>query len=154
MPVVPHSSWSWVVEALGFTSEKPGKMDSRLIVLPLEVKLKKILIVFVFNNRRKKNTVERQPSCVDDTRIDAGDIVEKIVQSQNFSDSSNSEGQSVIFFSLSTFKCHSLTSPWCLFLLRQQLETVCLQRRNHCPQWDTACQQVHTKVLRYGFTNS
>lgn len=36
--------------------------------------------------------MERQPSCVDDTRIDADDIVEKIVQSQNFSDSSNNEG--------------------------------------------------------------
>lgn len=42
--------------------------------------------------RRKKDPVERQHSCVDDTRIDADDIVEKIVQSQNFSDSSNSEG--------------------------------------------------------------
>ncbi len=51
------------------------------------------LLMFVSpNNRRKKDTVERQPSCVDDTRIDADDIVEKIVQSQNFSDSSNSEG--------------------------------------------------------------
>lgn len=45
------------------------------------------------NNRRKKDTVERQPSCVDDTRIDADDIVEKIVQSQNFSDNSNNEGR-------------------------------------------------------------
>lgn len=37
--------------------------------------------------------MERQPSCVDDTRIDADDIVEKIVQSQNFSDNSNNEGR-------------------------------------------------------------
>lgn len=42
--------------------------------------------------RRKNDAVERQPSCVDDTRIDADDIVEKIVQSQNFSDNSNNEG--------------------------------------------------------------
>lgn len=45
------------------------------------------------NNRRKKDSVERQPSCVDNTRIDADDIVEKIVQSQNFSDSSSNEGR-------------------------------------------------------------
>ncbi|MEQ2245640.1 hypothetical protein ILYODFUR_030036, partial [Ilyodon furcidens] len=43
------------------------------------------------SSRRKKDAVESQPSCVDDTRIDADDIVEKIVQSQNFSDSSRDE---------------------------------------------------------------
>lgn len=36
--------------------------------------------------------MDSQRSCVDDTRIDADDIVEKIVQSQNFSDSSSDEG--------------------------------------------------------------
>lgn len=36
--------------------------------------------------------METQPTWVDDTRIDADDIVEKIVQSQNFSDVSNNEG--------------------------------------------------------------
>uniref|UniRef100_A0A4W6DMC3 Estrogen-induced osteoclastogenesis regulator 1b n=1 Tax=Lates calcarifer TaxID=8187 RepID=A0A4W6DMC3_LATCA len=56
-------------------------------------------LVFVSpNNRRKKDTVERQPSCVDDTRIDADDIVEKIVQSQNFSDSSNNEDSNLRLF--------------------------------------------------------
>uniref|UniRef100_A0A3B5A4X6 Family with sequence similarity 102 member A n=1 Tax=Stegastes partitus TaxID=144197 RepID=A0A3B5A4X6_9TELE len=50
------------------------------------------------SSRRKKDTVERQPSCVDDTRIDAGDIVEKIVQSQNFSDSSNNEDSNLRLF--------------------------------------------------------
>ncbi|KAJ4926062.1 hypothetical protein JOQ06_008246 [Pogonophryne albipinna] len=50
------------------------------------------------SSRRKKDQVERQPSCVDDTRIDAGDIVEKIVQSQNFSDSSNNEDSNLRLF--------------------------------------------------------
>lgn len=36
--------------------------------------------------------MERQPSCVDDTRIDADAIVDTIVKSQDF-DSSNNEGQ-------------------------------------------------------------
>lgn len=38
--------------------------------------------------------MEDQPTWVNDTRIDADDIVEKIVQSQNFSDISNMEGES------------------------------------------------------------
>lgn len=50
------------------------------------------------SSRRKKAPVERQHSCVDDTRIDAGDIVEKIVQSQNFSDSSNNEDSNLRLF--------------------------------------------------------
>nr|XP_046231394.1 protein FAM102A [Scatophagus argus] len=50
------------------------------------------------SSRRKKDTVERQPSCVDDTRIDADDIVEKIVQSQNFSDSSSNEDSNLRLF--------------------------------------------------------
>ncbi|KAI3361622.1 hypothetical protein L3Q82_001936 [Scortum barcoo] len=49
-------------------------------------------------SRRKKDTVKRQPSCVDDTRIDADDIVEKIVQSQNFSDNSNNEDSNLRLF--------------------------------------------------------
>lgn len=36
--------------------------------------------------------MENQPTWVDDTRIDADDIVEKIMQSQNFADVSNNEG--------------------------------------------------------------
>ncbi|KAM9322460.1 early estrogen-induced gene 1 protein-like isoform 2-T2 [Pholidichthys leucotaenia] len=50
------------------------------------------------SSRRKKDQVERQRSCVDDTRIDADDIVEKIVQSQNFSDSSNNEDSNLRLF--------------------------------------------------------
>ncbi|XP_068608858.1 early estrogen-induced gene 1 protein-like [Brachionichthys hirsutus] len=50
------------------------------------------------SSRRKKAHVERQPSCVDDTRVDADDIVEKIVQSQNFSDRSNSEDSNLRLF--------------------------------------------------------
>ncbi|XP_041667272.1 family with sequence similarity 102 member Ab [Cheilinus undulatus] len=49
-------------------------------------------------SRRKKDSVQRQPSCVDDTRIDADDIVEKIIQSQNFSDSSNNEDSNLRLF--------------------------------------------------------
>uniref|UniRef100_A0A3Q1I8Z7 C2 NT-type domain-containing protein n=1 Tax=Anabas testudineus TaxID=64144 RepID=A0A3Q1I8Z7_ANATE len=50
------------------------------------------------SSRRKKDSVERQPSCVDDTRIDADDIVEKIIQSQNFSDISNNEDSNLRLF--------------------------------------------------------
>ncbi|XP_040054083.1 early estrogen-induced gene 1 protein [Gasterosteus aculeatus] len=50
------------------------------------------------SSRRKKESVEKQPSCVDDTRIDADDIVDKIVQSQNFSDSSNNEDSNLRLF--------------------------------------------------------
>ncbi|KAJ0012783.1 hypothetical protein NQD34_017117 [Periophthalmus magnuspinnatus] len=50
------------------------------------------------SSRRKKVQVEKQHSCVDDTRIDADDIVEKIVQSQNFSDSSNNEDSNLRLF--------------------------------------------------------
>lgn len=42
--------------------------------------------------RRKQDTVENHPSWVNDTRMDADDIVEKIVQSQNFEDINNTEG--------------------------------------------------------------
>lgn len=36
--------------------------------------------------------MENHPSWVNDTRMDADDIVEKIVQSQNFEDINNTEG--------------------------------------------------------------
>lgn len=42
--------------------------------------------------RRKQDSVETHPSWVNDTRMDADDIVEKIVQSQNFADVNNTEG--------------------------------------------------------------
>ncbi|XP_077594126.1 early estrogen-induced gene 1 protein-like [Stigmatopora nigra] len=50
------------------------------------------------SSRRKNGLLERQPSCVDDTRFDADDIVEKIVQSQNFSDTSNNEDSNLQLF--------------------------------------------------------
>ncbi|KAM4532746.1 early estrogen-induced gene 1 protein-like [Fundulus diaphanus] len=50
------------------------------------------------SSRRKKDAVETRCSCVDDTRIDADDIVEKIVQSQNFSDSSSDEDSNLRLF--------------------------------------------------------
>eukprot|EP00062_Callorhinchus_milii_P014914 gi/632964563/ref/XP_007898458.1/ PREDICTED: protein FAM102A isoform X2 [Callorhinchus milii] len=49
-------------------------------------------------SRRKKETVESQPTWVDDTRIDADDIVEKIVQSQDFTDVSNAEDSNLRLF--------------------------------------------------------
>ncbi|XP_067868264.1 early estrogen-induced gene 1 protein-like isoform X1 [Heterodontus francisci] len=50
------------------------------------------------HRRRKKETVESQPTWVDDTRIDADDIVEKIVQSQDFTDVSNAEDSNLRLF--------------------------------------------------------
>lgn len=44
-------------------------------------------------HRRKKDSVESHPTWVDDTRIDADAIVEKIMQSQDFTDVSNNEGK-------------------------------------------------------------
>ncbi|KAJ0068207.1 hypothetical protein NL108_017511, partial [Boleophthalmus pectinirostris] len=41
--------------------------------------------------RRKQDSVESHPSWVNDTRMDADDIVEKIVQSQNFADMNHTE---------------------------------------------------------------
>ncbi|KAG5840763.1 early estrogen-induced gene 1 protein [Anguilla rostrata] len=49
-------------------------------------------------SRRKKDSVESHPTWVDDTRIDADDIVEKIVQSQNFADVSNNEDSNLRLF--------------------------------------------------------
>ncbi|TRY86356.1 hypothetical protein DNTS_016639 [Danionella cerebrum] len=49
-------------------------------------------------SRRKKDSVESHPTWVDDTRMDADDIVEKIVQSQNFADFSNNEDSNLTLF--------------------------------------------------------
>eukprot|EP00070_Physeter_catodon_P032088 XP_028338982.1 protein FAM102A isoform X4 [Physeter catodon] len=48
--------------------------------------------------RRKKDSVESHPTWVDDTRIDADDIVEKIMQSQDFTDGSNTEDSNLRLF--------------------------------------------------------
>ncbi|XP_037835331.1 protein FAM102A isoform X2 [Kryptolebias marmoratus] len=50
------------------------------------------------SRRKAPAAVERQRSCVDDTRIDADDIVEKIVQSQNFADINNTEDSNLRLF--------------------------------------------------------
>ncbi|XP_038671905.1 protein FAM102A-like [Scyliorhinus canicula] len=42
-------------------------------------------------SRRKKEAAESRPTQVDDTRVDADDIVEEIIRSQDFSQSSNTE---------------------------------------------------------------
>lgn len=49
-------------------------------------------------SRRKKDSVENHPTWVDDTRIDADDIVEKIVQSQNFADFCDIEDSNLTLF--------------------------------------------------------
>uniref|UniRef100_A0A4W4DZM7 C2 NT-type domain-containing protein n=1 Tax=Electrophorus electricus TaxID=8005 RepID=A0A4W4DZM7_ELEEL len=49
-------------------------------------------------SRRKMDSVESHPTWVDDTRIDADDVVEKIVQSQNFADASNNEDSNLRLF--------------------------------------------------------
>lgn len=48
--------------------------------------------------RRKHGSIESHPTWVNDTRIDADDIVEKIVQSQNFADVSNTEDSNLRLF--------------------------------------------------------
>lgn len=48
--------------------------------------------------RRKKDSVESHPTWVDDTRIDADDIVEKIMQSQDFTEGSNTEDSNLRLF--------------------------------------------------------
>ncbi|KAM8885609.1 early estrogen-induced gene 1 protein isoform 2-T2 [Spinachia spinachia] len=48
--------------------------------------------------RRKQDSVESAPSWVNDTRMDADDIVEKIVQSQNFADINNTEDSNLRLF--------------------------------------------------------
>nr|XP_020648949.1 protein FAM102A isoform X2 [Pogona vitticeps] len=50
------------------------------------------------SSRRKKDSVESHPTWVDDTRIDADDIVEKIMQSQDFTDVSNNEDSNLRLF--------------------------------------------------------
>lgn len=67
---------------------------------PLELHNKRekyniLTIASIFSSlclRRKQDSVESHPSWVNDTRMDADDIVEKIVQSQNFADINNTEG--------------------------------------------------------------
>uniref|UniRef100_A0A2K6GCH4 Estrogen-induced osteoclastosis regulator 1 n=1 Tax=Propithecus coquereli TaxID=379532 RepID=A0A2K6GCH4_PROCO len=48
--------------------------------------------------RRKKDSVESHPTWVDDTRIDADAIVEKIMQSQDFTEGSNTEDSNLRLF--------------------------------------------------------
>lgn len=76
-----------------------------------------LFLWFVFGptNRRKKEPVEKQPSCVDDTRIDADAIVDTIVKSQDF-DSSNNEGrpESRLFGSASVSASGSETCQTCI----------------------------------------
>jgi len=63
---------------------------TRVLVGPLRLD---VLLNSSFGvSRRKLDSVETHPSWVNDTRMDADDIVEKIVQSQNFADVNHTEG--------------------------------------------------------------
>lgn len=57
--------------------------------------------------------MESHPTWVNDTRMDADDIVEKIVQSQNFADVNNTEGT---VWSLVPFAPSQLLVSLCCFL--------------------------------------
>ena len=54
--------------------------------------------------------MESHPTWVDDTRIDADDIVEKIMQSQDFTDGSNTEGELPMLGRLRG-RCRQLRGP-------------------------------------------
>ncbi|KAM7415598.1 hypothetical protein PAMA_017900 [Pampus argenteus] len=67
-----------------------------LLLLYIYIKAQHVfLALFV---RRKQDSVESHPSWVNDTRMDADDIVEKIVQSQNFADINNTEDSNLRLF--------------------------------------------------------
>lgn len=84
--------------------------------------------------------MENHPSWVNDTRMDADDIVEKIVQSQNFADINNTEGR------LETREVKGQRSRLCLqnfaALSRQQPASVRQQRWNHGAQRHQTREQV------------
>lgn len=93
--------------------------------------------------------MESHPTWVDDTRIDADDIVEKIMQSQDFTDGSNTEGELPTPGGLGG-QCRLLRGS-CLLSLRpplcshrQQPPAVCEPRWLHHAEWHPAGQQVGT----------
>ncbi|XP_070706904.1 early estrogen-induced gene 1 protein-like [Pempheris klunzingeri] len=94
------SSSSSISCLFGHPSQVPSSSPTKPTPIKPERPPPPSAAVFMSNrsSRRKKDTVERQPSCVADTRIDADDIVEKIVQSQNFSDRSNNEDSNLRLF--------------------------------------------------------
>lgn len=70
----------------------------------------------------KQDSVESQLKRVDATRVDADDIVEKILQSQDFSLDSSAEGMEInkeawgkLVYITGLRKTHSLHSPCCLY---------------------------------------
>lgn len=68
----------------------------------------------------KQDSMESQLKRMDDTRVDADDVVEKILQSQDFTPSlmdSSAEGISTIFTALVSKTALAITKPACL---RQQ----------------------------------
>ncbi|KAJ3603636.1 hypothetical protein NHX12_028381 [Muraenolepis orangiensis] len=77
----------------------PSRLSRGLVVTVLCVVSSRGLVVTVLcvvsSRGRKQDSVESHPSWVNDTRMDADDIVEKIVQSHNFEDVNNTEGKQV-----------------------------------------------------------
>lgn len=95
--------------------------------------------------------MESHPTWVDDTRIDADDIVEKIMQSQDFTDGSNTEGERPTPGGLGG-QCRLLQGlPPCsssvlLCSRRQQPPAICEPRWLHHAEWHPAGQQVGMKA--------
>ncbi|XDV20750.1 hypothetical protein PO909_026015 [Leuciscus waleckii] len=118
-------------------------------------------------SRRKKDSVESHPTWVDDTRIDADDIVEKIVQSQNFADVSNNEDSNLTLFIsrdgttalsgiqlvnrfLSVSKCSNDLCPSEIVYSEARANDCCKTQLNNCIVFRTRSETVthgHTSVL-------
>ncbi|XP_056313937.1 protein FAM102A isoform X2 [Danio aesculapii] len=80
------------------TVESPAEQEKELLKPERPPRPPRPALALNRLSRRKKDSVESHPTWVDDTRIDADDIVEKIVQSQNFADVSNNEDSNLTLF--------------------------------------------------------
>uniref|UniRef100_A0A3Q0RSI4 Estrogen-induced osteoclastogenesis regulator 1b n=1 Tax=Amphilophus citrinellus TaxID=61819 RepID=A0A3Q0RSI4_AMPCI len=77
--------------------EEPTELQYEITMKSCLCFRREVFSCFCPTNRRKKEPVQRTPSCVDDTRIDADVIVDTIVKSQDF-DSSNNEDSNLRLF--------------------------------------------------------
>lgn len=83
----------------GFSSDPPNEIEPTLTGRPEKPpRPPRPALPPIRLARRKQDSVESHPSWVNDTRIDADDIVEKIVQSQNFADIHNTEDSNLRLF--------------------------------------------------------
>ncbi|XP_062237326.1 early estrogen-induced gene 1 protein [Platichthys flesus] len=83
---------------LGFTADTPPEGDRDAGRPERPPRPPRPLLPLNRLTRRKQDSVETHPSWVNDTRMDADDIVEKIVQSQNFADVNNTEDSNLRLF--------------------------------------------------------